>query len=121
VEGLNNRVANQFRQYSGLESAVINEMQSYSGVRDYQSAPFTTPYGDTRFVIKKSGNLYYLHVNGLGETYPDTFSSPAEAVGAARLLSANGGSGAAMFQREVSGSNTQFLNMSGMDYDYRYE
>lgn len=121
VEGLNNRVANQFRQYSGLESAVINEMQSYSGVRDYQSAPFTTPYGDTKFIIKKSGSLYYLHVNGLGETYPDTFSSPAEAVGAARLLSANGGSGAAMFQREVSGSNTQFLNMGGMDYDYRYE
>lgn len=131
VEGLNNRVANQFRQYSGLESAVINEMQSYSGVRDYQSAPFTTPYGDTRFVIKKSGNLYYLHVNGLGETYPETFSSPVEAISAARLLSSAeidpttgkkvSDYGAKMFQREVSGSNTQFLNMSGMDYDYRYE
>jgi hypothetical protein len=96
-------------------------MQSYTGVRDYQSAPFTTPYGDTRFIIKKSGNLYYLHVNGLGETYPDTFSSPTEAISMARLLSANGGSGAKMFMNEVSGSNTQYMNMSGMDYDYRYE
>jgi hypothetical protein len=121
VEGLNNRVANQFRQYTNLESAVVNEMQSYTGVRDYQSAPFTTPYGDTRFIIKKSGNLYYLHVNGLGETYPDTFSSPTEAISMARLLSANGGSGAKMFMNEVSGSNTQYMNMSGMDYDYRYE
>lgn len=121
VEGLNNRVANQFRQYSGLEASVVNEMQSYTGVRDYQSAPFTTPYGDTKFIIKKSGNLYYLHVNGLGETYPDTFSSPTEAISMARLLSANGGSGAKMFMNEVSGSNTQYMNMSGVDYDYRYE
>ena len=121
VEGLNNRVANQFRQYSPLESSIVSQMQSYTGARDYQSAPFTTPYGDTKFIIKKSGNLYYLHVNGLGETYPDTFSSPIEAIGAARLLSANGGSGARMFMNEVSGSNTQTIDVSGMDYNYRYE
>ena len=121
IEGLNNRVANQFRQYSPLEATVINEIQSYTGTREYQSAPFTTPYGDTKFIIKKSNNLYYLHVNGLGETYPDTFSTPAEAVSMARILSANGGSGAAIFQNEVSGSNTQYLDMGGMDYDYRYE
>lgn len=121
VEGLNNRVANQFRQYSPLESSIVSQMQSYTGARDYQSAPFTTPYGDTKFIIKKSGNLYYLHVNGLGETYPDTFNSPIEAIGAARLLSANGGSGAKMFMNEVSGSNTQNIDMSGMDYNYRYE
>jgi hypothetical protein len=131
VEGLNNRVANQFRQYSPLESSIVSQMQSYTGARDYQSAPFTTPYGDTKFIIKKSGNLYYLHVNGLGETYPETFSSPVEAISAARLLSSAeidpttgkkvSDYGAKMFQREVSGSNTQFLNMSGMDYDYRYE
>jgi hypothetical protein len=121
LEGLNNRVTNQFRQYSPLEGAVINEMQTYGGVRDYQSAPFTTPYGNTKFIIKKSGNFYYLHVNGLGETYPDVFTSPIEAVGMARLLSAKGGAGANMFMNEVSNSNTQTIDMSGMDYDYRYE
>ena len=121
VEGLNNRVTNQFRTYTPLEGAVINEMQTYGGVRDYQSAPFTTPYGNTKFIIKKSGSLYYLHVNGLGETYPDVFNSPVEAVGMARLLSANGGVGANMFMKEVSNSNTQTINMSGIDYDYRYE
>jgi hypothetical protein len=121
LQGLNNRVTNQFRQYSPLEGAVINEMQTYGGVRDYQSAPFTTPYGNTKFIIKKAGNFYYLHVNGLGETYPDVFTSPVEAVGMARLLSANGGAGANMFMNEVSNSNTQTINMSGMDYDYRYE
>jgi hypothetical protein len=131
VEGLNNRVANQFRQYSPLESAVVSQMQSYTGARDYQSAPFTTPYGDTKFIIKKSGNLYYLHVNGLGETYPTTFNSPIEAIGAARLLSSAeidprtgkkiSDYGAKMFMNEVSGSNTQMIDVSGMDYNYRYE
>lgn len=121
IQGLNNRVANQFRQYSPLESAVINEMQSYTGVRDYASAPFSTPYGDTKFIIKKSGNLYYLHINGFGESFPDAFSSPVEAVSAARLLSANGGSGAKIFEREVSGSSSPTLDVSGVDYDYRYE
>jgi hypothetical protein len=121
IEGLNNRVANQYRQYSSLETSVINELQSYGGVRDYQSAPFNTPYGNTKFVIKKSNNLYYLHVNGLGESYPDTFNSPVEAITAARLLSANKGVGANIFMNEVSGSNTQTMDMGGMDYDYRYE
>lgn len=121
IQGLNNRVANQFRQYSPLEGAVINEMQSYTGVRDYASAPFTTPYGDTKFIIKKSGNLYYLHINGFGESFPDAFNSPVEAVSAARLLSANGGSGAKIFEREVSGSTSPTLDMSGIDYNYRYE
>ena len=121
IEGLNNRVANQYRQYSALETSVINELQSYGGVRDYQSAPFKTPYGNTAFVIKKSNNLYYLHVNGLGESYPDTFNSPVEAITAARLLSANKGVGANIFMNEVSKSNTQTMDMSGMDYDYRYE
>jgi hypothetical protein len=131
VEGLNNRVANQFRQYSPLESAVVSQMQSYTGARDYQSAPFTTPYGDTKFIIKKSGNLYYLHVNGLGETYPTTFNSPIEAIGAARLLSSAeidprtgkkiSDYGAKMFMNEVAGSNTQTIDVSGMDYNYRYE
>lgn len=121
IQGLNNRVANQFRQYSPLEGAVINEMMSYTGVREYASAPFTTPYGDTKFIIKKSGNLYYLHINGFGESFPDAYSSPAEAVAAARLLSANGGSGAKIFEKEVSGSGSPTIDMSGMDYDYRYE
>jgi hypothetical protein len=121
IQGLNNRVANQFRQYSPLEGAVINEMQSYSGVRDYASSPFTTPYGDTRFIIKKSGNFYYLHINGFGESYPDAFSSPVEAISMARLLSANGGSGAKMFEKEASGTSSPSLDVSGLDYDYRYE
>jgi hypothetical protein len=121
IEGLNNRVANQYRQYSALETSIINELQSYGGVRDYQSAPFRTPYGNTKFVIKKSNNLYYLHINGLGESYPDTFNSPVEAITAARLLSADKGVGANIFMNEVSKSNTQSMDMSGMDYDYRYE
>lgn len=121
VKNLNNTVAKQFREYSPLEGTVINEMQSYTGVKDYASAPFTTPYGDTKFIIKKSGNLYYLHVNGFGESYPGAFNSPVEAVSMARLLSANGGSGAKIFERAAAGTSSPTLDISGVDYDYRYE
>jgi hypothetical protein len=38
----------------------------------------------------------------------------------ARLLSANGGAGAASFQNEV-GSSGQMFNESGVDYNYNYE
>jgi len=121
IQGLNNRVVNQFRQYSPLESAVINQMQSYVGVRDYASSLFTTPYGDTKFVIKKSNNLYYLHINGFGVSYPDVFNSPMEAISAARLLSADGGAGAKIFENEVKGTNSKTIDTSGINYDYRYE
>jgi len=119
-QGLNNNVVNQYRQYSPVEIAVLSGITKHQGFDEYQSTSFTTPYGNTRFVIKKSNNLYYLHINGLGESYPDAFSSPAEAIAMARLLSANGGAGAASFQNEV-GSSGQMFNESGVDYNYNYE
>lgn len=121
IQGLNNNVANQYRSYSPVEIAVLDQITRHSEFKEYHSTPFTTPYGDTKFIIKKYNNLYYLHVNGLGESYPDAFSSPAEAIAMARLLSANGGSGAMMFQREVGGSSAQMFNESGVDYNYNYE
>jgi len=121
IQGLNNNVANQYRSYSPVEIAVLDQITKHGEFKEYHSTPFTTPYGDTKFIIKKYNNLYYLHVNGLGESYPDAFGSPAEAIAMARLLSANGGSGAMMFQREVSGSSGQMFNESGVDYNYNYE
>lgn len=118
VQGLNNNIARQFREYSGMEAAVINEMKSYTGSREYTSAPFTVPGNNTNFFIKKSGDLYYLHINNTGESYLSTFSSPIEAVATARMLTANNGHGIKLFEQDVKGSSSPAV---GTDTDYNYE
>lgn len=122
IKGLNNNIANQYRQYSPREVDVISELQSFTGSGEYQSTPFTTAGGDTKFVVKKFGGMYYLHIldiNGLGESFPDVYSTPADAISAARILSASGG--AQKFKQFSKGSTSTQLDMSGANYDYRYE
>jgi hypothetical protein len=131
VEGLNNNVANQYRQFSPLEVSILTQMKRNEQVKEYHSTPFNTINGDTQFTIKKYNNLYYLHVNGLRESFPDAFNSPVEALTMARLLSSTeidprtgkkiSGYGAKMFEREVGGSPAQMFNESGVDYNYNYE
>jgi len=119
IEGLNNSVANQYRQYSQSEISILNSLSQYQGADDYQSISFTTPYGDTQFIIKKSNNLYYLHINGLGESFPSAFTDPTQAIAAARLLSANSND-VRLFQNAASSSTDQILNEGGVDYNYEY-
>ncbi len=121
VQGLNNNIARQFREYSPMESAVINEMKSYTGAREYTSTPFKVPNNNTNFFIKKSGDLYYLHINTVGESYPSAFSSPIEAVATARMLGANNGHGVKLFERDVTGSTGTPAASPGPGYDYSYE
>lgn len=97
VQNLNNDIARQFRTFSTIEASVVREMQTYSGAQEYTSVPFNVPGSNTKFLIKKSGNIFYLHVNGLGPSYPQAFSSPVEAISAARLLAANNGAGVQVF------------------------
>jgi hypothetical protein len=119
VEGLNNSVANQYRQYTQSEISILNSLSQHQGFNDYQSIPFTTAYGNTQFIIKKSNNLYYLHINGLGESYPSAFNNPTQAIAAARLLSANSND-IRLFQNAASGSADQIPNEGGVDYNYEY-
>ena len=119
IQGLENNVARQFRDFTGMEAAVVNEMQSYTGVREYVSAPFKVPNNDANFFIKKSGGLYYLHINNLGESYPTAFTTPIEAVSMARIL---GVKGVNMFEQEVGGSRSSSSAAgAGSDYNYSYE
>jgi hypothetical protein len=119
IEGLNNSVANQYRQYTQSEISILNSLSQHQGFNDYQSIPFTTAYGNTQFIIKKSNNLYYLHINGLGESYPSAFNDPTQAIAAARLLSANSND-IRLFQNAASGSADQIPNEGGVDYNYEY-
>lgn len=131
IEGANNSVANQYRQFSPLEVSILSQMKRNEFVKEYQSTPFNTINGDTQFTIKKYNNLYYLYLTGLNESFPDTFDSPVEALTMARLLSATeidprtgkkiSGYGAKMFEKEVGGSAAQMFNESGVDYNYNYE
>lgn len=96
VKGLNNRVTNQFRSFSPGEQAVVSELMNHTGSGSYQSSSFTTPYGDTNFLIKKSNGKYYLYVGSNPYSY-DTYEDPSDAIYAARLLSSNNGERARMF------------------------
>ena len=122
IQNLENNVSRQFREFTGMEAAVVNEMQSYTGVREYVSAPFKVPNNNANFFIKKSGGLYYLHINNLGESYPTAFNTPIEAVSMARIL---GVKGVNMFEQEVGGSKSApsvpGAAGSGYDYNYGYE
>lgn len=97
IANLNNDIARQFRTFSTIETSVVREMQEYTGAQEYTSVPFNVPGSNTKFFIKKSGNVFYLHVNGLGPSYPQAFSSPVEAISMARLLAANNGAGVQVF------------------------
>lgn len=96
VKNMNLPINQQFRDFSELEKSVISELMTVTGSGSYSSTAFTTPYGDTRFQIKKENNLYYLYSGNNPNSY-NSFSDPMDAIYAARLLSANGGKNAKEF------------------------
>jgi hypothetical protein len=89
VKNVKNRIIEQFANFSPTEKAVVQELSLYTGSGSYTSAVFTTPYGDTKFHIKKQNGLYHLYSGNNPNSI--THTDPLDAISHARLLSSNGG------------------------------
>lgn len=114
IPNLRNNITQQFRTYTPLQADVIGEVTQYSGAGEYHSTPFTVENSNTKYIIKKYGGLYYLHINGIGESYPQAFTDPGEAVNTAKLLSRTGTD--KLFTEATGGVPT--LSTSGTELDF---
>lgn len=116
IPNLRNNVVQQFRTFTPSQSDVIAEVSAYSGAKEYISSPFTVENSNTKYLIKKFGGLYYLHINGSGETFPQAFSDPGEAVNTAKQLSRIGMD--VLFNEAVGG--TPKYSTAGTPDDFLY-
>jgi hypothetical protein len=116
VQNLNTRLSSNFRTLSAQEISVANELRTWPKSGDYYSTPFTTPMGSIPFIIKKSNDRYYLHVGGLGESYPQTYDDPVDAMMEARLLAAGNGKRAGIFAQMSGDDMGAMMSLAMTDY-----